>query len=307
MIFTCTMNPSLDYYMEFDQPLKTGVRTNRSSLEYYESGGKGINVSIVLSNLGVPTRALGFVGGFTKDFYVSLLAKYEHIVPNFTYIQGHTRINVKMHAGPHTNANATGPYITHEAMENLMAKADKMDNGDYLIFAGASQDYLEDDVVKMLDKAIQNKVKVIIDSNPSLMKKVLPMKPFLVKTTPVELSELIEETVETKEEAILSAKKVREAGANNVMILFEDGTALLVCEEGSYECPILNHDQALNNVGTGDSIVAGFVMNYIRSHDALDSFKFGASCGSATAYSRGLATREKIDSFYKETEVTKID
>lgn len=307
MIFTCTMNPSLDYYMEFDQPLKTGIRTNRSVLEYYEAGGKGINVSIVLNNLGIPTRALGFVGGFTKDFYISLLAKYEHIIPNFTYIDGHTRINVKMHAGQHTNVNATGPYITHHAMENLAAKADKLAKGDYLVFAGISQDYLEDDVVAMFQNAIDNEVKVVIDTNPSLMKRILPMKPFLVKTTPDELSQLVDMDIKTKEDAVNGAVKARENGAENVMVLFEDGMALMVFEEGAYECQILNHDKAVNNVGTGDSMVAGFLMNYLRSRNVIDSFRFGASCGTATAYSKGLATREKIDASYEEIEVRKVD
>ena len=107
--------------MEFDGPYQA-ARTNRSTLEYYEAGGKGINVSIVLNNLGIPSSAFGFIGGFTKDFYISLLAKYDHIIPNFTYINGHTRINVKCHAERHTNMNAAGPYITDGDMKNLLPR-----------------------------------------------------------------------------------------------------------------------------------------------------------------------------------------
>lgn len=122
MICTCTMNPSLDYYLEFDENIKNG-KLNRSNLEYYEAGGKGINVSIVLNNLGIPTKAFGFIGGFTKDFYISLLAKYENIHPNFTYTDGHTRVNVKLHGKDEvTDIHAMGPYITHEDMQKLVKR-----------------------------------------------------------------------------------------------------------------------------------------------------------------------------------------
>jgi 1-phosphofructokinase len=131
------MNPSLDYYMEFDKELNGNDAVNRSSLEYYEAGGKGINVSIVLNNLGIPTRAFGFVGGFTKDFYISLLAKYENIRPNFTYINGHTRINVKCSAkGQWTDLNASGPIITAADMDNLMHKVSTLYSQDYFRAGG---------------------------------------------------------------------------------------------------------------------------------------------------------------------------
>jgi 1-phosphofructokinase len=301
------MNPSLDYYMEFDGPIEAGSRMNRSNLEYYEAGGKGINVSIVLNNLGIPSRALGFIGGFTKDFYIYLLSKYDHIIPNFTYINGHTRINVKCHATAHTNMNAEGPYITDTDMKNLAAKAERLAEGDYLVLAGITQQYLEDDVLKMLGTVIENKVKVILDTNPSLMKEALQYKPFMIKTTAPELAEMLGEEIDTLEKAAEGAKKVHEMGCDNVIVLYENKEAVLACAEGTYKAEILHHDKAVNTVGTGDSMVAGFLMNYRRSRDTLDSFRFGASCGAATAYSRGLATREKIDAMYDSTELVKID
>ncbi len=305
MLYTCTMNPSLDYYMEFDEALKADG-ANRSRLEYYEAGGKGINISIVLNNLGVPSSAFGFVGGFTKDFYISLLSRYENIRPNFTYTNGHTRINIKTSGPDGMELNATGPYITDKDMKNLMDKVDRLGKGDYLALAGMTQEYLENDVLEMLKAAIAEEVYVVLDTNPGLMRRVLEYHPFMIKTTPAELAEMLDETIESKEDVVAAMKKVKEH-ADLVMVLLNKEVALLCCEEGVYECNILKAYDAVSMVGTGDSMVAGFLMNYRRSRNTLDSFRFAASCGSATAYSKGLATREKIDSFYEETEIRKID
>ena len=305
MLFTCTMNPSLDYYMEFDEPPHPGA-ANRSRLEYYEAGGKGINISIVLNNLGVPSSAFGFVGGFTKDFYVSLLSRYENVRPNFTYTNGHTRINIKTSEPESMELNATGPYITDKDMKNLAQKVTRLGKGDYLALAGMTQEYLEDEVEAMLKDAIDEEVKVVLDTNPTLMRKMLKYHPFMIKTTPKELGELLEEEMTTKEQVVAGMRKLQE-NVDVVMVLLNNETGLLCCSEGTFECSILRHYQAVSMVGTGDSMVAGFLMNYRRSKNALDSFRFAASCGSATAYSKGLATREKIDSFYKETEIRAIE
>jgi 1-phosphofructokinase len=306
MIATCTLNPSLDYYMEFDSSLKTG-KTHRSQLEYYEAGGKGINASIVLNNLGIPTRAFGFVGGFTKDFYISLLAKYEEIRPNFTYIDGHTRINVKCSAdGETVDFNATGPYITNDDMKNLAGKVKTLYEGDYFVLAGNTPEYLENDVVEMLKQSIQDGIRIVVDTNPSIDQKILPSKPFMIKTTPAELAKIVGHEVKDRNEAVSSAKEVHDAGARYVMVLLNNTEAILVCKEGVYDASLSRDEKAVSFVGTGDSLIAGFLMNYLRTKDPLDSFRFGASCGSATAYSKGLATREKIDSFYETTEVRKI-
>jgi 1-phosphofructokinase len=293
--------------MEFDGPLQAGSRMNRSNLEYYEAGGKGINVSIVLNNLGIPSRALGFIGGFTKDFYISLLAKYDHIIPNFTYINGHTRINVKCHASEHTNMNAAGPYITDGDMKNLYSKAERLAEGDYFVLAGITPEYLEDEVLDMLKMLIDNGVRVVLDTNPSLMKKALPLIPFMIKTTSGEYFEMMGEEIHSIDEAASAAKKLHELGCMNAIIFFENKEAAFSCDKGTYKAEILHHDKAVNTVGTGDSMIAGFMMDYLRTRDAVDSFRFGASCGSATAYSKGLATREKIDAMYESTELIRLD
>ena len=306
MICTCTLNPSLDYYLEFSNKIEKG-KTNRSDLEYYEAGGKGINISIVLNNLQIPTRAYGFLGGFTKEFYVNLLQEYSYIEPNFTYVEGHTRINVKLSDGKQiTDLNATGPYINETDMKKLSDKVGRLGEGDYFCLAGICTSYLEDDVIRMLEDCIKNGVKVALDTNPRIMSQMLVHKPFLVKFTAEELGNEVKKSL-TYEEIVDAAKTTVGAGAQNVLILEGKDKAILASSEGCYECGLLHQEKTVNTVGTGDSLTAGFLMNYLRSSDVVDSFKFGASCASATAYSKGLATREKIDSFYETTEVKKID
>ncbi len=306
MICTCTLNPSLDYYMEFKKPIDFG-KYNRSSLEYYEAGGKGINISIVLNNLMIPTRAYGFIGGFTRDFYIQLLQKYEYIQPNFTYIDGHTRVNVKLHDGTHdTDVNATGPYITHKDMMRLREKVKRLDVGDYFVLAGNSPAYLSEDITDMLNEAIESGVRVVLDTNSDIEKACLPTHPFLLKTTPEELAVLLGKEMKTREEIIDGAAEVYHLGAKNVIVVFNKTEAMIVCEDGIYECDIVREEKTISTVGTGDSLVAGFLMNYLRSSDALDSFRFGVCCGSATAYSKGLATREKIESYYESTKIQTI-
>ncbi|NLH64357.1 MAG: hexose kinase [Erysipelotrichaceae bacterium] len=307
MICTCTMNPSLDYYMEFDKELNGNDAVNRSSLEYYEAGGKGINVSIVLNNLGIPTRAFGFVGGFTKDFYISLLAKYENIRPNFTYINGHTRINVKCSAeGQWTDLNASGPIITAEDMDNLKHKVSTLYSQDYFVLAGHTQEYLCSSAEEMLKNAIKDEVKVVLDTNAPLVRKILPCHPFMIKTTMEELPALIDREVKNEADAIAGAKELHEAGARYVIVSDHSRLAYLICKEGTYRVQLTRDEKYVSFVGTGDSLIAGFLMNYMRTKNPLDSFRFGVSCGSATAYSKGLATRANIDNFYETTKVEKI-
>lgn len=308
MICTCTMNPSLDYFMEFDQ-FTNQQKLRRSTSEYYAAGGKGINVSIVLNNLGIPSRAFGFLGGFTKDFYIKLLAKYEQIRPNFTYIDGATRINVKLRLGTETlrDMHAVGPHINADSMNNLMCKVRGLYEGDTLVLAGNTPEYLEEDTKKMLQDAIHSGINVVLDTSPNIMRDMTSCKPFLYKTTPEELSVILGEECKSKESILAGTKKLYEQGVKNVIVLMETGIAILVCKDGVFKTHVLNRGDAVNTVGTGDSMVAGFLMNYLRSKDALDSFRFGASCGTATAYSKGLATREKIDSMYESTDIVRID
>ena len=304
MITTCTVNPSLDYYLEFRRPLHAG--TNRSMIEYYEAGGKGINISIVLSNLGIPTKAFGFVGGFTKDFFIKLLSKYEEIRPNFTYIENHTRINVKCRYGADSDLNAMGPQISPKEIRNLRDKVSRLSVGDYFAFSGAAQEDMEDDMVDMLKELNSQGVEVVLDTNPKIIRRLLEEHPFMVKTTPDELEQILGYDLTTPEELIAGAKKVHELGAERVLLLCDKKTAFLFCDEGSFQVEIVD-ETAVNTVGTGDAMVAGFLMNYMRSRNNIDSFKYGACCGKATAYSTGFGTKNEIDSYYQQTEVQKLD
>lgn len=305
MISTCTMNPSLDYYLNFDQEIRRG-QLSRSVQEAYKPGGKGINVSIVLNNLGIPSRAFGFLGGFTKDYFINLLAKYEMIRPNFTYIQDNTRINLKLDDGEPMEINARGPHIKDADMENLAGKVERLFEGEYFVLAGNTPDYLFAPTAAMLKKATENGVNVVLDTAPVFMKDLLGTKPFLVKTTPAELAELTGQTCTGDADIVKAAKWVSAAGARKVLVV--DGyKAVLVDPAGTYAADLADATMQKKVVGTGDSVVAGFLMDYLRSRDALDAFRFGAAAGRSTALSEDLAAREEIERNYENVAVHKID
>lgn len=306
MIVTCTMNPSLDYYMEANAPIVAGS-TNRSVMEYYEAGGKGINVSIVLNNLQVPSRATGFVGGFNKDFYITLLEKYSYIQPNFTYTHGHTRINVKyIGNGTETELNAMGPTITNEDMENLMMKTNRLDVGDYFVLGGSCPHYLNDHILAMLERLMNDRVRVCLDVNRRVSDPVMPFHPFLIKTRDTYENERLGRDL-SMEEIIAEMKKLVDAGAENVISTVKGGTeAYLVNKDAVYHGVITHHDKAVSMIGTGDALVAGFIMNTQRGNSVLESFRFGCCCSTATAYSKGFGVMEEINALYDQAVVEKI-
>ena len=308
MIYTCTLNPSLDYFMEFDEPVQNG-KYNRSTLEFYEAGGKGINISSVLSNLDIPSRALGFLGGFTKDLYIELLEQYKYLQPNFTYIDGNTRINVKMHDDNDTTLNATGPFITADNMKSMRDRVrNKIAEGDYLVLAGTSQEYLIDEVSEMLKEAIGEGVRVVLDTHPTIIHNVIGSHPFLVKMTEWDLARYLGRDLHSDEEIIAGMKEVLKEGAKNVLFVSSDASrAILVYEGGVLAGNIMREGKPVNTVGAGDSVIAGFLMNFVRSSDYADSFRLGISCGTATVYSKGLGTKEKIDVFYDSAEVQAVE
>jgi len=306
MIVTCTLNPSLDYYMESKEPITPG-ETMRSDLEYYEAGGKGINVSIVLNNLQVPTRATGFIGGFTKDFYIRLLQRYSYIQPNFTYIEGHTRINVKYQdAEMETELNATGPYVTNSDMENLMSKTNRLDEGDYFVLGGGCQPYLQDYISAMLERLMNDGVKVCLDTNRFVLDAVQDHHPFLVKTRDAYESQYCGRTL-SREELIDRLSEIHDRGTQNVLCTMAGGReALYVNDSGIYFTKMSKNEHAVSMIGTGDALVGGFLMTSLGSTDLVDAFRFGSCCSEATAYSKGFATREKVLSEYETCEVTKL-
>ncbi|MFI3283534.1 MAG: PfkB family carbohydrate kinase, partial [Erysipelotrichaceae bacterium] len=170
MIYTCTLNPSLDYYMEFDKEIQLH-QTNRSAIDYFDAGGKGINVSIVLSNLGVPSKALGFVGGFTKEFYVTLLERHTYLQPNFTYTEGITRINVKAVQGLTTELNAAGPNIDVQAQEAFLKRVARVGEEDIFVLSGNVQTALQDFIEEIIKDLASKGTKIVLDTDPTMLKR----------------------------------------------------------------------------------------------------------------------------------------
>lgn len=304
MIYTCTLNPSLDYYMELNE-LEIG-KVNRCSSEFFEPGGKGINVSIVLNNLRIPSRALGFVGGFTKEYFVQMLEKYEYIQPSFTYIKGCTRINVKALSGKETVMNAKGPDVTEEEKRQMLRRVEKLTNIDMLVLSGSCPDNCFDMAEAMMQKCVENGVEIILDCKPSTMRSFLKYHPLLVKPNLSEMEEIFEETIYSQQDIIDHGKRIVEMGAQNCLVTLGSDGALLINRDGVFHSGIAE-GKTVSTTGAGDSVVAGFLMNYLRSRDILTIFQYASACGSATALSKGLATREKVEEIVDQIKVTRIE
>lgn len=307
MIYTCTLNPSLDYFMEFDKPLTIGRGLiNRSEMEYYEAGGKGVNCSIVLNNLGVPSRALGFLGGFTKEFYISLLAKYNLLEPRFTTIEGHTRINVKVTGQQCLEINAQGPYITDSDFNRFINKTNRLMDGDTFIFSGSCHDYLHASLRDLFTQLHKEGVRLAIDSNAVVSQMAKDVGAFLVLFNHNEAMDLFKCG---HDEAVILEKACQWKGdtIENVIITFDKNRSALICDEGIYMANSVDlPENRINGVGFDDSILAGFMMNALRSPDILESFRFANSCGQATLFSKGLATREHVNSIFEKIELLKL-
>ncbi|MBQ7889796.1 MAG: 1-phosphofructokinase [Erysipelotrichaceae bacterium] len=304
MIYTCTLNPSLDYYMSFDN-IENG-RLNRSISEHFEAGGKGINVSIVLNNLRIPSRALGFVGGFTKDFFMEHLMRYTYIEPNFTYIKGHTRINVKAFTGVETTLNAKGPQVSEEEKRMMLRRVDRLTNYDLLVLSGSCPDNCFDMAEKMMQHCVENEVKIVLDTKPSTMLAFLKYRPLLVKPNLEELEDMFEEPIFTEKDIVKHARRLVEMGAENCIVSLGADGAILVNETGAYKSNVVP-GEVRNTIGAGDSVVAGFLMSYLRSTDIIQIFQYASACGSATALSDTLATREEVEAIVDQIVITKIE
>ncbi len=307
MIYTCTLNPSLDYYMEFENPLQNKT-ANRSQLEYYEAGGKGINVSIVLNNLMIPSRAFGFLGGFTKDFYISLLEKYEYLQPNFTYIDGHTRVNVKLNSdGQSFDLNAAGPYIISKNMLQLKTKVERLDENDIFVFSGNSPDYLLDDVEEMISLCARNGVRLVLDTNSTIIKRCLRYKPYLISPNIDELREIAGTPCDSEEEIIQAVKTCINLGAQHVMVYRKEMETIMASQEGVYKArPIKQGESSLDTVGTQDAMVAGFVMSSLRTGNSLECFRYAACCKEATLFAKNLEIRDRINDLYDQIDLEEV-
>lgn len=293
MIYTITFNPALDYIVKMDE-FNLG-HVNRSNNEFVYAGGKGINVSIVLNNLEVKSKALGFIAGFTGDEIERRVREFGCDTDFIKLKEGMSRINVKIKADVESEINGGGPDISAEALEELYGKLDTLTSGDILVLAGSIPKTMPTDVYERIMERLQEKgVKFIVDTTGESLLKVLKYNPFLIKPNHHELGELFGVKLNNKEEVIEYAKKLKDMGAQNVIISMAGDGAVLINSNGDVTTSNVPKGVVKNSVGAGDSMVAGFIAGYLNSEKIEDGFKLGVATGSASAFSEGLATKDYV-------------
>lgn len=301
MIYTVTFNPALDYIMRVPN-LETDA-VNRTDSESVFYGGKGINVSIILSRLEVPNVALGFIAGFTGR-EIQDGVKAQGVETKFiTLEQGLSRINVKIKNAEkkeETEINAQGPKIPEDKLQELFEQLEQLTADDMLVLAGSIPNTLPSDVYEQIMKRLQGKqVPIVVDATKDLLKNVLKYHPFLIKPNNFELGEMFGVTLHSKEEIVHYAKELQKLGARNVVVSMAGDGSILVTEDGEVHQMGVAKGMVKNSVGAGDSMVAGFVAGYIQKGDYVYALKLGTAAGGATAFSDDLATREKIQETLK--------
>ena len=303
MIYTVTFNPSLDYIVSVDD-FKLGL-TNRTSSELMLPGGKGINVSTVLMNLGIENTALGFTAGFVGKEIIRRLHEMG-VKSEFIQIsEGVSRINLKLKSIDGTEINGAGPVISKDKVEELMKKLEELGEGDVLFLAGSIPSSMPDDMYEQIMARLDGKgVMIVVDATKDLLVNVLKYHPFLVKPNNHELGAIFGVKLESLDEIEKYARELLAKGAQNVIISMAGDGALLVTSEGAYFAKPIK-GTVKNSVGAGDSMVAGFTGEFVKSKDAVEAFKWGVACGTATTFSDDLATVEFIKETYEKVEVEK--
>lgn len=294
MICTVTFNPSLDYIVRVND-MRLGV-INRTTYEQILPGGKGINVSIVLGNLGHESEALGFIAGFTGQALVDLLKPFG-VKSEFIQVkEGLTRINAKVKSNEETELNGQGPQITDTDVEALYAKLDTLGEGDTLVISGSVPNTLPSDMYERIMERLQGRgVRIVVDAERDLLTRVLPFHPFLVKPNNIELGDIYGVELKTRDEVIPYAKKLQEEGAANVLISMAGEGGVFVSERGEvFQSPAAK-GTVVNSVGAGDSAVAGFLAGFMETDSYETAFKMALATGSASAFSEQLATRPEVE------------
>lgn len=294
MIYTVTFNPALDYIMRVDGLQSKDINRTRSEEIHY--GGKGINVSVILTRLGVENKALGFVAGFSGKQIEDMLVS-DGIKTDFVHLkEGYTRINVKIRCDRELDINANGPEIKREEVDALLEKLEELKSKDYLILAGSIPKALPDNMYeKILERLDGKGVNFVVDATGDLLKNVLKYKPFMVKPNHHELGEIFGVEITALEDIEKYAKKLQEMGAKNVLVSRGKDGAALIDEFGKVHTMGNVPGKIISSVGCGDSMVAGFVAGYVKEKDYAYALKLGSACGNATAFSSGLATKNEID------------
>jgi 1-phosphofructokinase len=301
MIYTVTLNPSLDYIVELDQVALGEL--NRTNKETKFPGGKGINVSQVLKRLDVNSKALGFLGGFTGNYIEDYLHSLE-IQTDFVRISEDTRINVKLKSTLETEINAKGPRITTENFEALKSKIHELTSEDLLVLAGSIPSSLPDSTYEeLVEICYENGAKFVVDAEGDLLKKVLRFKPFLIKPNHHELGDLFNTEITSCEEVIPYGKELIKNGAQNVIVSLADKGAVLITKDTAIIASV-PQGKVQSSVGAGDTMVAGFIATYKKTNSIEEAFRFSVAAGSATAFSIGLCTRESVEGLLSQVQLT---
>ena len=297
MIYTCTTNPSLDYYMTLKQ-LNMG-EDNRSEMEVFDAGGKGVNVSIVLNNFHIQSSCLGFLGGFVKDFYLSFISRYPYIQPLFTTIKDNSRINLKIMDDKYeTGLNAIGPHISDEEFAKFKSKLSSIYENDIFVLSGSIESEIEDRMIETIHSLAREGVRIVLDTEFNIMDSCLDVKPLLVK--------ICERDVKDNNTTIIDmANKMIEKGAEYVLYSEPNQSSYLFTQETCYICDKLN-SISLNTTGYSDSMVAGFIYSVIRGGNAIEMFKYAIAASIASSISNDLDSKQKIEEVFNTIEVKEL-
>jgi 1-phosphofructokinase len=303
MIYTCTLNPSVDYIVHVDE-LRVG-ELNRAVKTLAFPGGKGINVSRVLKRLGVESTALGFIGGFTGAFIIEQLQN-ENIACDFVEVPGNTRINVKLKSGIETEINGQGPMIEPKYEEALIKKMQALTEDDVVVLAGSVPSSLSPDIYeKIIDEAKKGKAKVVVDTSGPALKQLLARKPFLAKPNHKELAELFETSFHSKDEIMVYGRRLVELGVENVIVSMAGNGAFYFNKEMTLFAKAPK-GTVKNSVGAGDSMVAGFLAAYTSGKSLEEAFAYSVASGSATAFSEDLCTKDRVEQLVCEVNVKRF-
>ena len=299
MIYTVTFNPSLDYVVQVEH--FQGDAVNRTSEEHVYPGGKGNNVAVIASNLGMKSRALGFKAGFTGAAMEQMLQEVGCDTDFIALEEGVTRINVKVKSDDEFEINGQGPRIPDEKIRQLYEKLDALESGDVLVLSGSIPNTLPDDMYeRIMERLAGTGVRISVDATKDLLMNVLKYHPFLIKPNNHELGEMFGVTLESDDEIAEYARKLQEMGARNVLVSMAGDGAILVTEDGSVLKQLPPAGEVVNSVGAGDSMVAGFLAGYLKTGSYEEALKLGTAAGSATAFTSWLADAGTVGELYKK-------
>lgn len=298
MIYTVTFNPSLDYVVQVEHFQSDAV--NRTSEEHVYPGGKGNNVAVIASNLGMKSRALGFKAGFTGAAMEQMLQEFGCDTDFIALEEGVTRINVKVKSEDEFEINGQGPRIPEEKIRQLYERLDALGSGDVLVLSGSIPNTLPDDMYeRIMERLAGTDVRIGVDATKDLLMNVLKYHPFLIKPNNHELGEMFGVTLKSDEEIGEYARKLQKMGARNVLVSMAGDGAILVAEDGSVLKQLPPAGEVVNSVGAGDSMVAGFLAGYLKTGSYEEALKLGTAAGSATAFTSWLADADQIRETYK--------